>query len=34
MIDTGCVYHMQPGMGRLTAVRLPEREFVDVEYSG
>ncbi len=34
MIDTGCVYHMQPGMGRLTAVRLPEREFVDVEYEG
>jgi len=25
---------MQPGMGRLTAVRLPEREFVDVEYEG
>lgn len=34
LIDTGCVYHMQPGMGRLTAVRLPEREFVDVEYVG
>lgn len=33
MIDTGCVYHMQPGMGRLTAVRLPEREFIDVEYA-
>jgi serine/threonine protein phosphatase 1 len=32
MIDTGCVYHMQPGMGRLTAVHLPEREFVSVEY--
>jgi serine/threonine protein phosphatase 1 len=32
LIDTGCVYHMQPGMGRLTAVRLPEREFIDVEY--
>ncbi len=34
LIDTGCVYHMQPGMGRLTAVRLPEREFIDVEYVG
>ncbi|PSQ64239.1 MAG: serine/threonine protein phosphatase [Bacteroidetes bacterium QH_1_61_8] len=33
LIDTGCVYHMQPGMGRLTAVRLPEREFIDVEYA-
>ncbi len=32
MIDTGCVYHMQPEMGTLTAVRLPEREFVQVEY--
>jgi serine/threonine protein phosphatase 1 len=34
MIDTGCVYHMQPGMGKLTAVYLPEREFVTVEYEG
>lgn len=34
LIDTGCVYHMQPGMGRLTAVRLPEREFITVEYVG
>jgi len=33
LVDTGCVYHMQPGMGRLTAVRLPERQFVDVPYS-
>jgi serine/threonine protein phosphatase 1 len=33
LIDTGCVYHMQPGMGRLTAVRLPERKFVDVAYA-
>ncbi|MFB6099063.1 MAG: metallophosphoesterase family protein [Salinibacter sp.] len=33
LIDTGCVYHMQPGMGRLTAVYLPEREFVDVPYA-
>lgn len=30
MIDTGCVYNMHPGLGRLTAVYLPEREFVDV----
>lgn len=34
LIDTGCVYHMQPGMGRLSAVHLPEREFVSVEYVG
>jgi serine/threonine protein phosphatase 1 len=33
LIDTGACYHMQPGMGRLTAVRLPEREFVDVDYA-
>jgi serine/threonine protein phosphatase 1 len=33
-IDTGCVYHMHPQMGRLTAVRLPEREFVMVKYAG
>ena len=33
-IDTGCVYHNRPGMGRLTAVRLPEREFVFVDYVG
>ena len=33
LIDTGCVYHMKPGMGRLTAVHLPEREFVDVSYA-
>ncbi|GAB5520542.1 MAG: metallophosphoesterase family protein [Rhodothermales bacterium] len=31
-VDTGCVYTMQPGLGRLTAVRLPEREFVSVPY--
>ncbi|WP_022836187.1 metallophosphoesterase family protein [Salisaeta longa] len=34
MIDTGCVYHMQPEMGTLTAVHLPEREFVSVDYTG
>lgn len=33
LIDTGCVYHMQPGMGRLTAIHLPERRFVDVSYA-
>ena len=33
-IDTGCVYHMHPEMGRLTAVRLPERAFVSVPYQG
>lgn len=33
-IDTGCVYHTHPGYGKLTAVRLPEREFVSVDYCG
>lgn len=33
LIDTGCVYHMQPGMGKLTAVHLPERTFVNVAYA-
>jgi serine/threonine protein phosphatase 1 len=33
-IDTGCVYHTRPGMGRLTAVHLPEREFVFADYVG
>jgi serine/threonine protein phosphatase 1 len=33
-IDTGCVYHRRAGLGRLTAVRLPERDFVSVEYQG
>ena len=33
-IDTGCVYYMHPRMGHLTAIRLPEREFVMVEYAG
>ena len=33
-IDTGCVYFTRPGMGRLTAVKLPEREFISVAYSG
>jgi serine/threonine protein phosphatase 1 len=34
LIDTGCVYYAHPQMGRLTAVRLPEREFVSVRYQG
>lgn len=34
LIDTGCVYHRHPGMGRLTAVRLPQREFLSVKYQG
>lgn len=34
LIDTGCVYHSHPMMGRLTAVRLPERDFVSVRYQG
>ena len=33
-IDTGCVYHQHPGLGRLTAVRLPERDFMSVPYVG
>ncbi len=33
-IDTGCVYYNHPRMGHLTAVRLPQREFVTVEYVG
>jgi len=34
LIDTGCVYYTHPMMGRLTAVRLPEREFLSVNYQG
>jgi serine/threonine protein phosphatase 1 len=33
-IDTGCVYAGHPEFGKLTAVRLPEREFVQVDYVG
>lgn len=33
-IDTGCVYHRHADLGRLTAVRLPERAFFDVPYAG
>jgi serine/threonine protein phosphatase 1 len=32
-IDTGAVYSHVRGLGRLTAVRLPEREFVHVPFS-
>lgn len=31
-IDTGCVYHQHHGLGRLCAVRLPERDYVMVPY--
>lgn len=31
-VDTGCVYHNRRGYGRLTAVRLPEREFISIPY--
>ena len=30
-IDTGAVFTGRPGLGRLTAVRLPEREFISVD---
>lgn len=33
-IDTGAVYAHVPGLGTLTAVRLPERAFVQVPYEG
>ena len=32
VIDTGCVYHAHPDFGTLTAVRLPERDVVQVRY--
>ena len=31
-IDTGAVFSTRPGLGRLTAVQLPERRFVSVNY--
>ena len=34
VIDTGCVYYNRPGFGRLTAIRLPERALVSVDYVG
>lgn len=33
-IDTGCVFFTHPHLGELTAVRLPEREFVSVPFMG
>ena len=33
-IDTGAVFADRPGLGRLTAVRIPERRFVTVDYCG
>ena len=33
-IDTGAVYHHLAGFGTLTAVRLPERAFIQVPYEG
>ena len=33
-IDTGAVYHHREGLGRLTAARMPEAEFVQVPYQG
>lgn len=33
-IDTGCVFYTHPHLGHLTAVRLPERTFVSVPFSG
>ncbi len=32
-IDTGCVYIMHPDYGTLTAVRLPQREYISVPYA-
>ena len=34
VIDTGCVYYQHAQFGRLTAVRLPERDFTIVDYAG
>lgn len=33
-IDTGCVYYMRPSLGYLTAVRLPERDYISVPFMG
>jgi serine/threonine protein phosphatase 1 len=33
-IDTGCVFHSNASLGMLTAVRLPERNFEQVPFSG
>ncbi|MFT5143468.1 MAG: serine/threonine protein phosphatase 1 [Rhodothermales bacterium] len=32
-LDTGCVFFRRTGLGRMTAVRWPEREFVSVIYA-
>lgn len=33
-IDTGCVFYTHPSLGNLTAVRLPERDFISVPFMG
>ncbi|MDA1027822.1 MAG: metallophosphoesterase family protein [Bacteroidetes bacterium] len=33
-IDTGCCFYTHAHLGRLTAVRLPEREFVSIPFMG
>jgi serine/threonine protein phosphatase 1 len=33
-IDTGCVFHRYPGFGTLAAIKLPDREVVEVRYVG
>ncbi len=34
LIDTGCVYSSFQGFGKLTAVQLPQREIIQVDYVG
>ena len=33
-IDTGCCFFTHPNLGNLTAVRLPEREYLSIPFSG
>ena len=33
-IDTGCVFFTHPNLGNLTAVRLPEREYISIPFIG
>jgi len=33
-IDTGCVFYTHPTLGHMTAVRLPEREFLSIPFMG
>ena len=33
-IDTGCVFYTHPNLGNLTAVRLPEREYISIPFIG